>query len=135
MDEIRSAFRWLVGDDANVLCAVAGDVTWWTFAGGRANAALAHELGQRLDGRVTSNNLAVRFSAHLSIGTVERGLRELLGTDPAHLRPPDNEQALDGLKFSECLPSDLASDVVRTRISDPEGVRTALGQPTRFVTV
>ena len=41
---------------------------------------------------------------------------------------------LDGLKFSECLPRDLAAQVIQARLTDSEGVSAALGRPTRIVT-
>ena len=46
MEVIRSDFAWLAGDESNILCSTGGEVAWWTFAGGRANAALADELGR-----------------------------------------------------------------------------------------
>ena len=44
MEAVRAEFPWLTGDDANVLSLGRREAAWWTFAGGRANAALAHEL-------------------------------------------------------------------------------------------
>jgi ATP-dependent Lhr-like helicase len=135
MESIRSEFAWLAGDDANVLGACGGEVAWWTFAGGRANAALAHELARRSDTRVASDNLAVRFPPHLTIDTAESHLRDVVGVDPAQVVPPVNEQALDGLKFSECLPPDLAMHVARTRLADVRGTEATLGRATRTVIV
>jgi hypothetical protein len=40
-------------------------------------------------------------------------------------------QAIDLLKFSECLPPDVATRVARARISDPRAVVGVLGRPTR----
>jgi hypothetical protein len=97
MAAIRSEFPWLAGDDVNVLVSFAGEVAWWTFAGGRANAALAHELARRSGTRVPSDNFAVRPPPHLGIDAAEGHL----GVDPARVVPPVSEQALDGLKFSE----------------------------------
>jgi hypothetical protein len=40
---------------------------------------------------------------------------------------------MDGLKFAECLPADLAAGVVRARLADRLAVAEALGRPTRSV--
>jgi len=36
--------------------------------------------------------------------------------------------AVDGLKFSQCLPSGLASEVVTRRLADPESTARALAE-------
>jgi ATP-dependent Lhr-like helicase len=120
-------------DDASILVASGGEVAWWTFAGGRANAALAHRLAGDPDMQVTSDNFSVRFPSHQGLDVVEAGLRGLRGSDPACIQPPVSEQTLDGLKFAECLPADLAAGVVRSRLSDGVGVGEVLGRSTRSV--
>jgi hypothetical protein len=92
-----------------------------------------HELATRLDEKVTSDNFAVRFSPDPgaeAIGPALDGLREV---DPGSLVAPASDQAIDGLKFSECLPRDLAARVVQSRLADARGVTGALGQVTRTV--
>jgi ATP-dependent Lhr-like helicase len=81
LGEIRSDFVWLAGDDANVLYAAAGEAAWWTFAGGRANAALAHELGRRLGVRVGSDNFVIKFPPHQAVDPVEQEIRRLAGVE------------------------------------------------------
>jgi ATP-dependent Lhr-like helicase len=49
------------------------------------------------------------------------------------ITPPVSEQALDGLKFSECLPPELATRVVQARFSDAGGVAEVLERPMRIV--
>jgi ATP-dependent Lhr-like helicase len=60
-------------------------------------------------------------------------LEDLVAVDPARIVPAVSEQALDGLKFSECLPPDLARHVVRTRLADVQGTAATLGRTTRSV--
>jgi ATP-dependent Lhr-like helicase len=133
MEAIRWEFPWLAGDDANILGSCGGAVAWWTFAGGRANAALAHELARRSDTRVASDNLAVRFPPYLTIDAIASHVEDLVVVDPARVVPLVSEPALDGLKFSECLPPDLVMHVARVRLSDVRGVEAALGRDTRTV--
>ncbi|AGA26312.1 DEAD/DEAH box helicase [Singulisphaera acidiphila] len=133
MEAVRNEFPWLTRDDATMLVTSDGDTTWWTFGGGRANAALAHELGRRTGDRVKFDNFAVRFPAKFAAQDAETQLRGLADAAPGQIVPPADEQALDGLKFSECLPSGLASRVVQTRLSDIRGVAEVLERPMRIV--
>ena len=47
--------------------------------------------------------------------------------------PQASEQALDGLKFSECLPPELATRVVQARLAGARCVALVLGRPMRIV--
>jgi ATP-dependent helicase Lhr and Lhr-like helicase len=127
LETVRSEYPWLSGDEAHVLLVAGEEAAWWTFAGGRANAALAHELANRLDAKVRSDNFAVRFPRGLGAEAIGLALDGLRGADPGSLAAPASEQAIDGLKFSECLPRDLAARVVRARLADGRGVADALG--------
>jgi ATP-dependent Lhr-like helicase len=124
---------WLTGDEASILLVAGEEATCWKFAGGRANAALAHELGIRLDPKITSDHFGVRFPAGLGAGAIGPALDGLRGADPGSLVAPAIDQAFDGLKFSECLPRDLAGGVIRTRLADCQGGAGSLGRTTRIV--
>ncbi len=134
MDEMRAAYPWLHDAGAeNVLVASGADLAWWTFAGGRANATLAMELARRLDVRVTSDNFAVHVPPGPDSGRVAQQVRDLAAAESAQLAPAVSENAIDGLKFAECLPRDLAIRVVQARLSDPAGVAEAIARTTRCV--
>jgi ATP-dependent helicase Lhr and Lhr-like helicase len=64
---------------------------------------------------------------------IGHALGDLRGADPGNLVAPACEQAIDGLKFSECLPRDLAARVVRARLADGRSVAGVLGRATRTV--
>src|SRR3954462_6750594 len=49
------------------------------------------------------------------------------------LGAPGGERAVEGLKFAECLPPDLAARMVRARLADADGVAGVLGRATRTV--
>jgi ATP-dependent Lhr-like helicase len=129
----RAEYLWLAGGEDNVLASSGGEVAWWTFAGGRANAALAHGLAQETGLRVVGDNFAVRFPPHIATVAAGAALRGLLDTDPGGIVPALDDKAIDGLKFSECLPPDVATRVARARVSDPQAVAGVLGRPTRTV--
>lgn len=133
MVDLRAEYPWLRRGVENVLVEAGDELSWWTFAGGRANAALAAALVRETELKIVADNFAVRFPRGQSAETIELHLRELRDVEPSRLLPAVGVPALEGLKFSECLPQDLAEDVVRDRLADLRGVATTLGQPTRWV--
>jgi ATP-dependent Lhr-like helicase len=133
MEAIRSDFARPAGDDANVLNSVDGEVAWWTFVVGRANATLAHELGRRLVVKVSSDNFVIRFPPGQPVGPVEQEIRRLAAVDPRSLRPAVNDSARDELKFGECLPVELENRVIEERPSDPGAVAGTLANRTRII--
>ena len=134
MGEVRGEYPWLDDRGDNLLVAKGDDLTWWTFAGGRANAALAGELSRRLGARVSGDNFGVKFETRPGLHEVEREVQAIRSGDAAGITPAVSDAALDGLKFAECLPRDLATCVVRERLMDAPGVAAALGRRTRVVT-
>ncbi len=50
------------------------------------------------------------------------------------LRSPVNDRALEGLKFSNCLPEDLARKELTLRMTDAAGIGRVLEQSFRTVT-
>lgn len=104
---VRESFSW-VGEGT----AIEGD-RWWTWAGTRANAALAAGLGGRADG------LSVVVDEVLTVADV----RAVVPVEPAV-----DEGALDGLKFSALLPADAAGEVLAERSGDVEMAREVADQ-------
>ena len=51
-------------------------------------------------------------------------------TEPELLVPLIDENAISGLKFSDCLSPELARMVLSQRYSDPESVQQCLKEPT-----
>ena len=133
MKVIRSEFPWLDRDGTPVVQSDDGVIEWWTFAGTAANATLAYELSQATRSRVTYDNLSVTFESHVSADAIEQALRMLRTRDVKTMRPAVEEKAIDGLKFSECLPQDLAVRVVESRLRDPSAVEYTIHELPRFV--
>jgi ATP-dependent Lhr-like helicase len=131
--DVRAEYPWLDGRPDNVLVAAGGARTWWTFAGGRANAGLAAGLSGRLGVRATADNFAVRLGTTPDPAAAERAVLGLATADAGRMAPPVSEEAVAGLKFSECLPPALATWVVRERFTDASAAAAALGRPTRVV--
>ena len=131
--EARLEYPWLASDATTVLLGSDGELTWWTFAGRRANASLATALDRRIEARITSDNFAVKIEAHAPQADVEQAITELRTADPASLLPSIDADALTALKFVNCLPPALAQQMLQQRVLDEHGLRGALREPCRFV--
>lgn len=127
-DAVREDYAWLQSAGRAVWRVTEeGEPEWWTFAGGKANAALARALEEQLGARVTWDNFAVRVKGGARAKRIEEAVRALREMPPEELRPEIDERALEGLKFQECLPPRLAIHVLEERLADEEAVREALG--------
>jgi ATP-dependent Lhr-like helicase len=132
---LREEFDWLDTDGTVVLLEKNGKAEWWTFAGTGANATLAYALSQAMEHRTTYDSFTVTFEAYVSLHTLELALGELRAHDVNEMSVAVEEHAIEGLKFSECLPRDLALDMLRTRLCDSPAVQYILAQPVRYVSV
>jgi ATP-dependent Lhr-like helicase len=131
--EARLECPWADPDRSALVFTRQGEATWWTFAGGRANASLGHRLSHRLGCRVAWDNFAVRPEGKVSADQVEGCVRELSSAAPESLLPAVDERALAGLKFAECLPPGQAAGVAQARLADLAGVDAILRQPPKAV--
>jgi ATP-dependent Lhr-like helicase len=95
---------------------------WWTFAGGRANAELAHRCVRA--GLPTSgvDDLGVTI---MGMPPIE-ALRSAAAADgdSAIVDP----RRLDAIKFHEAVPDEKLERMVRARDADPAGVRATLAE-------
>jgi len=53
--------------------------------------------------------------------------------DPSSVRPIPNIEAMENLKFSECLSADLAVEVFTSRFDDRKAVEQAMQERRRIV--
>jgi ATP-dependent Lhr-like helicase len=131
--EIRQEYAWLDAAASVVLLGLADGSEWWTFAGSRANGMLASELSRITTIRVEHDDFALTFEPHLASDAIEGALEQLRKRDPKSMRPEVDAHGIDGLKFSECLPRELALDMLTERLSDPDGARGVLARRIKFV--
>jgi ATP-dependent Lhr-like helicase len=116
-----------------LLCRPPAGAEWWTFAGTRANATLAGELLRRCGGRIDQDALAITVEGAEGTTAVEQAVRRLAEADASALEPQVEETALGGLKFSGCLPEELALATLKSRLRDEPATRAVLTQPTQVV--
>lgn len=121
-------------DDAStaVVSDSDGSVRWWTFAGLRANAWLVDALGPVVDPSSRLDSIAIRLRSDAARAAPLRSRLDMLAGKPAdETRVCDD--AIDGLKFSACLPKDVARRMLGRRLADPDAVRAVLAEPIRWV--
>lgn len=127
--QIRERLEFVDGSSMPVVSDATGFTTVWTFAGDRANAMLAGAL--RLGGMsVASTNgvaLVVRDADASSVAAL------IAGIDPVSARPEVPRGLATELKFSECLPSQIAVAVVEGRLSDRAAFVETLRRPRRVI--
>lgn len=132
VEAIRSDFEWL--DEASTIVLRDGSekTVWWTFAGQLCNSALAQELTARGQAGANSENLSVTvLNASASLDDALRALQQVV---PTNLSVAVSADALRQIKFSECLPRDLATKSLSARLAD-ESVSAVLAEPIRYVSL
>lgn len=126
--ELRDEHPWVSADATSLVQMPNGQVRWWTFAGGVANTLLADALKPHCD--VKSDNLSLSFPTASSMDTV---VEYINGIQPETIRPIPNTDAMENLKFSECLSPGIAAEVFVSRFDDRVGVAQALEERRRIV--
>jgi len=117
---LRDQFSWLDGEHTFVVRDPEGRLRWWTFVGRRANAFLAEALEPLTSGPHTVDNLALGLASDTDADRLREAL-DRLGTPDFAAAASD--EAIDGLKFAECLPPALAVATLAARIGDLDAVR------------
>jgi ATP-dependent Lhr-like helicase len=124
--QARTDQWWVEPDETTVVRDATGKMLWWTFAGWKANlwlAAVASAAGLR-NSTNQLDDLAISLDPGADIDALRTALRD---TDPADLvlAPWITAEAIDGLKFAECLPRRRATELVVRRLADTASVAGA----------
>jgi len=127
---VREEFSW-VERDTTVVVRTAKDQAWWTFAGLLANASLRAELADLARPTARGDNLAIALEETATSATLDVRVAGLRGASA--YPPPVAPAAIDGLKFSRCLPQAIALKCLQARLTDTDGRAAALGERIRFV--
>ena len=133
MADVAGEFGWLRPGATFLVRAADGSLKWWTFAGLNGNAPVAEGLRQQgvSTGRV--DNLAIGFGSGVSAPDAERAIQRVRAMDAHTLRSPVSDKAIDGLKFSVCLPGALAQHELQLRLTDTAAVAWVLQHGVRSV--
>jgi len=133
ISEIRHEFAWLELDSSVALLSGGGEIEWWTFGGNRANATLARQLADEIGSKVIHDSFTLTFESAAKLEDVERAITAIRQHDVTDMRPAVDEAAIEGLKFSECLPNDLAIEMLERRLQEPNATRYILEEHVRFL--
>jgi ATP-dependent Lhr-like helicase len=133
LDELRAELSWVRGEGTVLARETGARLKWWTFGGLLANAALARGFEELTGRKAVADNFALTLPADAGTDAVLDALRRLRERDPATLVPPIPDQALDELKFSDCLPPALARRTLEARVHRPGDIARLLAQPLRVV--
>lgn len=130
IEDARKEFEW-IGETGTTLIAdqESGVTTWWTFGGLCANGQLAAGLLGISNWQTTHNNLFIKIQPLVDLTELRGKLAELQQL-PLHTWPTfDLAKYLDDLKFSICIPDDLAMLMMRRRLNNEEAVNHLLSNP------
>jgi len=124
-------------DEPSPILQKSDELTWWTYAGGRANILLAKMIEAELGGTVTARNesLTMKGEAGASIVRVAQFLDELAvagrpsDEDAIALAPSAARGKLS--KFEPCLPPAQLARLQTLGCIDAEGARRVLAQRRR----
>jgi len=121
LNEIRDRLLFVDGTAVPVVDDGAGRIRIWTFAGARANAS----IGQALPGSRASSD---DFCIDVRSGDARSLIDTLSGLNPIAVSQPLSEQMIRDLKFSQCLPAELASSIISSRLLDKNGIEATLAR-------
>ena len=99
---------------------------WWTFAGGKANAALAVGLDAAGIRTTSVDDLSIGVGRQLAVGDLAAAIETMKASLP---QARVDHRELEGLKFADCLPTDLAMEILARRRADPDAVYATLAEP------
>jgi len=126
--EIREEFPWVSAESTSIVLQPNGELRWWTFAGGIVNTLLSDALKPHCD--VKGDNLSLVFPKATSLDDIAALINNI---EPESVRPIPNSEAMENLKFSECLSDDIAAEVFTSRFDDRAGVVQAIEEQSRVV--
>lgn len=124
LTELRTEHPW-VRSDATAVVDSKGRTRWWTFAGWKANLHLAHAAARFRHDVAAIDDLTIALDPGTTAEAVTAELARLSPAD-TDIAPWVTDEAIDGLKFSQCLPRTLATEVIARRLDDPQSVATTL---------
>ncbi len=127
-EELRDEHPWVSADSTCLVLQPNGQIRWWTFAGGIANSLLADTL--KLHGDVKADNLCLHFPNASSLEEVSELIDAL---QPDDIAPVPNPEAIENLKFSECLSPEIARLVFVARFDDRPGIKQAIREHRRVI--
>ena len=135
LDQLQQDFSWLdTTGTAVVRNPATGANHWWTFGGLRANTTLGQLIGRLRLPVSREDNLSIRLRDGVGVEELRRRVGDRPTGTIADVFPVTTD-ATESLKFSSCLPEELALRTSRQRGADVQAVRECLQGPIRSITL
>jgi ATP-dependent Lhr-like helicase len=120
--------------ETTLLVNSKAQISWFTFAGTRANLTLAPALSSILGTAVKCDALALHFDIGINADEILAAVSKIRSLPSENFVPQIDDRAIQGLKFSDCLPPMISNLVLSTRFADPKSVIDCLYEPvTTFI--
>jgi len=129
---LREEHGFLRDGELAPMVSESDEITWWTFAGARANQLLARVIEAELGGRCVVRDTSI--SCRDAAGASTTALRDLVRRLAGRGRPDDEDARGFGStsakarlsKFEPCLPEALLLELVRERAVDVAGAQAVV---------
>ena len=131
--DLRAEMAQYVDADRSVVHKSEAGLSWWTWAGRRANITLHSallDIAPHIAGEPRGvDNLQIPLGSQVSAPELAAALVEVgsrFGPDLTSASPDVNQQAIDELKFGDLLPRRLATLTLASRLVDRESAGVIL---------
>jgi ATP-dependent helicase Lhr and Lhr-like helicase len=125
--EIRDDYGWIRdGRTTLVRDSARSRARWWTFAGARANRALAHGLDEAGVATMAVDDLSIGLRTTVPLDELAT---LATATDPATAHAPVDQRRLDSVKFASCVPNSALVRMLAARDADEAGVAAVTSEP------
>jgi len=129
--ELRERSGHQVWDAGTVVQRHDDELWWWTWAGGRGNATLAAVLDRVVDVEGRPENHRLRLRTDVDPAELHAALDEAMVAEQ-WTGPVLAQEAVQGLKFAEILPPELAAATLAARLGDEPAARKVGRDPVRW---
>ena len=127
LERARADHPWVDPKTTVIRPTEDGALQWWTFGGKLANGALGAVLGVGLDEPPFVADYYVEIAAgSLALPALAARLQALPNLTDDHLAVPIQDEAVQELKFAQCLPSALARRMLQEWSTDAAAIRGLL---------
>ncbi len=131
--ELRNKFSFLKPGLTSVVQKANGKTCWYTFAGESINQALVEALKKRGLESATADDYGIHFE-NLRRDCLEQLLISLTPTDVVESLIA-NPEAVESLKFHECLPATLSTAEVAARRFNPAELASIISKSRCYVVI
>ena len=132
MESIRESMSWLE-PGASVFLQDGNRTMWWTFAGNDINSTIAFLIKERLQLDAFPDSLAVKIMGDLRHKQIGPLIADLKNFHKTFDTIPVDENLIEALKFSRCLPKELGRKIILERMIKKDDLSKISKMPYRII--